>query len=209
LPSTMRILFCIFCLMLIPGILPGQSAEEKTIQMKAGRAVEETGTAFGGRISPVTWNLSLGTGFAFIPGAGQGMMLHAAPMLTVPVTDRWSLHGGVMAMQTFGWESAAGLESGKQPVFSSLALFAAASYRMSDRLILHGTGIKQLVPASVAPFAPPDHFSLGATYRLGDNMTIGATIHMDQGNGHFLSPFHGGGFFPPYRGSGFYSPYAW
>ena len=85
---------------------------------------------------------------------------------------------------------------------SSMAIFAAASYRMSDRLVLHGTGTKQLLaaPGTAVMGYPVDDFSFGATYRIGDSFTIGASVHMKNSkgyNGHngyqtipFTSPFY-------------------
>lgn len=205
----MRKYTCIIFFTVIHGIILGQSAEEKVVQMKDDLAVQEDDTVFSGRHTPVTWNLFLGTGYAFVPGTGSGMMFHAAPVVTLPVTGRWSFHGGVTAMRYYGLGSPLFEETGNPHVFSSLALFAAASYRMNDRLILHGTGVKQLVSAPETPFAAPDHFSFGAAYRLGNNITIGATIHMNQGNRYLSSPFHGGGFYSPVHGDGLYFPHTW
>ncbi len=220
----------VLCLLLFTGtslVLSGQSAEERVIRLKDQRAVgetanagengtvEETGTAVEGEPLRARWNLSLGTSYIFMQGAGSALMLHAAPVLTLPVTDRWSLHGGVMAAHTVGPGPFAGQENYRQPVFSSLALFAAASYRMNERLVLHGTGYKQLLRAPVTPFTPPDHFSLGATYKLGDHITIGASVHMQQGSGDWFTPGgrlsapYPGGFFAPSYGNGLYGPHNW
>ena len=87
--------------------------------------------------------------------------------------------------------------------YSSLALFAAAAYGMSDRLILHGSGVKQLITAPVTPFTPypVDQLSLGATYKLGENISIGATIQMNNGMGYDYfnpHPFNRYGIQPPF-----------
>jgi hypothetical protein len=84
--------------------------------------------------------------------------------------------------------------------YTSLAVFAAASYRMNERLVLHGTGVKNLISAPYSPFTPypMDNFSLGATYKLGNNITIGASIQMNNGRGLYAMPFNGYGFQPPY-----------
>ena len=39
-------------------------------------------------------------------------------------------------------------------------------------------------------------------------MTIGATIHVNQGNGYLTPPFHGNGFYAPFNGRGLYPPYT-
>ena len=132
-------------------------------------------------------------------GYGSGMALYAAPMYTMPLSDRWSLHGGVIASQYQGFNTFPGSMPGEYFMprsFTSLSLFAAASYRMSDRLVFHGAGIKRLVSAPDSPFTPypMDNLSLGATYKLGDNITIGASIHMNNsmyGNGYYGNPMNG------------------
>ena len=130
-------------------------------------------------------------------------MFYTAPTYTLALNDRWSLHGGVVASHYQGLNNTQAGETLLPGSFSSLAVFASASYRMSDRLVLHGTGIKQLVSAPVTPFTPYpiDEFSLGATYKLGDNITIGASINMRSYSGYrvgypassfgnFGNPFH-------------------
>jgi hypothetical protein len=207
---TMHKHIYIILLMLLPGILTGQTAGEKVTRMKDGRSVREVDSLVDAGRTGIDWDLSLGSGFMFMPGGGSGMMLHAAPMMTVPLTGRWSLHAGVAVMQFRGPGYSLMNETTGGQVFSSLALFAAASCRMNDRLVLHGTGVKQLVSAPLAPYATPDHFSLGATYRLGDNITIGASIHMDRGNRYlYPSSFDGGGFYAPFGGGGAFYPYYW
>ncbi len=135
-------------------------------------------------------------------------MFYAAPMVTLPVSERWSLHGGLMAMRYQGSNPFL-LETGNPDVYSSLAVFAAASYRMSDRLILHGTGVKQLISGPVTPFPAMDNFSLGATYRIGDNITIGATIRFDQQNSYQPIPFSGGRTYPFLHEGGYFLPTTW
>ena len=73
---------------------------------------------------------------------------------------------------------------------------------MTDRLVVHGAGVKQLLSTPMPGYVayPSDNISLGATYMLGDNISIGATIHMNRGHGYY-----GGG---PFQGS-YLSPYGW
>ena len=80
---------------------------------------------------------------------------------------------------------------------------------MNDRLVLHGTGIKQLVSAPVTPFTPYpiDDLSFGATYKLGDNFTVGASVHMNNWNG-YSSPWNASPFASPFT-SPYHSPFGW
>ena len=197
----MRLTIFFFLMFVLMPVLQGQTAEEKVIQLK-----EEHQTT--GEEEPVvrtaarsSWNLSMGTSYSFMQGYGSGMALYAAPMLTMPLNQRWSLHGGMIVSQYYRMGAQIPGEGGMPGAFSGLALFAAASYQMNDRLVLHGTGTKQLVSTPlVSPFSPYslDDLSFGATYKVGNNLTIGATIHMKNGNGIYHTPFRSGGFHTPY-----------
>jgi hypothetical protein len=202
-------------LLLIPVIfiglqcLNGQTAEDEVARLKQSPAVVEVGSDFADERSgndsedersgndpaliPGWWNISVGTHFSHMGGFGSGTGFYVVPAYTLPLNNRWALHGGVLATGFTMWNSP-GAEYQSPSTFSSLALFAAASYRMNDRLILHGSGVKQLATLPLSPLVPytGDNLSLGATYRLGDNVTIGATIRMRSRNGYYYgSPFHG------------------
>lgn len=198
------------------SLLTGQTAEEEVIRLKQQNsqllldesksegmpdAESEKNPASRGQ-----WNFSVGTSYSYMKGYGSGMMLYTAPTYTLSLNNRWSVHGGLIASRYQGMNYTMAGEHMLPSAFSSLALFAAASYRMSDRLILHGTGIKQLVSAPATPFTPypMDDLSFGATYKLGDNFTIGASIHMNNSSGYFHSPWNASPFLSPYP-----SPIGW
>jgi hypothetical protein len=203
----MRTLIFISTLIFSFSSLMAQSAEEEMIRLKQqvdGVVLEEPVEEVQAEDNEKSghWNFSVGTSYSYMKGYGSGMMFYTAPTYTLALNDRWSLHGGVVASHYQGLNNTQQGEMLLPGSFSSLAIFASASYRMSDRLVLHGTGIKQLVSAPVTPFTPypMDDFSLGATYKIGDNMTIGASVHMRNGSGYngyggyntmpFGNPFH-------------------
>jgi hypothetical protein len=43
-----------------------------------------------------------------------------------------------------------------------------------------------------------DNISLGATYKIGHNITIGATIHLNNGQGVYANPYNGYQFNSPF-----------
>lgn len=201
LTSTVLITLCHMALM-------GQSSEEEVIRMKQSEgSVEEVQAAEKQKTG--SWDLSVGTSYSYMKGYGSGMMFYAAPSYSLPLNNRWTLHAGMIASQYTGMGSLPGGEFTTQNAFSSLALYAAASYRMSERLVLHGTGVKYMLTAPVTPFTPyaMDNLSLGATYQLGNNITIGATIHMNNGRGFYSTPFNGHTFQSPFYGP--QSPFMW
>jgi hypothetical protein len=200
-----------------PGLF-GQTAEEEVIKLKQqNQAVIEELSSVDEAEAPGlekerkgNWNFSVGTSFSYMKGYGSGMGFYAAPTYTMPLNDKWSLHGGVIASQyqSFNSTMPGGMtgEYFMPSSYTSLSLFAAASYKMNDRLVLHGSGYKRLISAPESPFTPypMDNLSLGATYKLGDNITIGASINMSNsryGNGYYGNPMNG------YRMSS--SPFGW
>jgi len=182
-----------------------QSAEEDMIRLKQEaneQVLEVPEVEQAEKVKPGHWNFSVGTSYAYMKGYGSAMMFYTAPTYTLALNDRWAIHGGVMASYYQGLNY---MPMGESPIpasFSSLAVFAAASYRMSDRLVLHGTGTKQLLaaPGTTVMGYPVDDFSFGATYRIGDGFTIGASVHMKNSKGYngyngyhttpFMSPFY-------------------
>ncbi|MDF1574038.1 MAG: hypothetical protein P1P86_02460 [Bacteroidales bacterium] len=206
----MRILFFISAFIFSCSALLAQSAEEDRLRIRQETesvVLEESGeeSAEGEKQKFGHWDFSVGSTYAYMKGYGSGMMLYTAPGYTLSLNQRWSLHGGLIASHYQGINYSQPGEALLPGTFNSLAVFAEASYRMSERLLLHGAGIKQLVRAPLTPFAPypMEYLSLGATYKIGNNLTIGASVHMRNTNpyqGFRTSPF-GSPFYP--------SPFGW
>jgi len=199
----MRTLIFTGTLLIVASSLLAQSAEEDRIRLmqQVDQQVlapsEETEPALHKKI-PGHWNFSVGTSYSYMKGYGSGMMFYTTPSYILPLNNRWALHGGVVAGHYIGLNHLAPAESLVPGSFSSLSVFAAATYRMTERLVLHGAGIKQLVSGPVTPFAPypMDDLSLGASYKIGNNFTIGASVHMRNTNGYYQTPAFGSPFFP-------------
>ena len=212
----MRIALFIGIAMFCLPLLKAQTAEEEMARLKQqvdGVVLEEPTEELQAenKEKPGHWNFSVGTSYSYMKGYGSGMMFYTAPTYTLALNDRWSLHGGVVASHYQGLNYTQHEEILLPGSFSSLAIFASASYRMSDRLVLHGTGIKQLVSAPLTPFTPypMDDLSLGATYKIGDNMTIGASVHMRNGSGYNGYGGYGGYNTGPFGNPFHPSPFGW
>jgi len=203
---TIVLVVFFFCL---PALF-GQTSEDDVVRLKQKTSQtvledlevqkEEVENEEAEKIKPGSFNVTIGTSYSYMKGYGSGMAFFAAPTYTMPLSDKWSLHGGVVATQYQSFNGSAPLETFLPNSFSSFSVFVAASYKMNERLILHGTGVKQLISAPVTPFTPypMDNLSLGATYKLGDNITIGASIHMNKGRGYYSTPMNGYMFQPPF-----------
>jgi len=205
-----KVIFIVVFMLCLP-LLKGQTGEEELGRLKqqtSGVVLEETDQEDAPQKGH--WNFSVGTSYSYMKGYGSGMLFYTAPSYTLSINDRWSVHGGLIASRYQGINYTMPGESLLPNSFSSLALFAAATYQMSDRLILHGTGVKQLISAPVTPFTPYpiDDLSFGATYKLGNSFTIGASVHMRQGSGYYHMPGYSSPFASPFR-STFPSPIGW
>ncbi len=212
----------------------GLSAQVDGLQMKSSAShglewtdqaesgLENGGTEGSGYDRSGKWDLTLGTGFSYSRAFGSGASVYAAPFYTLPLNDRWSLHGGVIATHTTlfanGFPASLTVDrtgSGEViPSYSSLSLFGAASYRLNDRLVLHGAGVKTLASY---PHNPPmlyhplssstmDHLTVGATYQLRRNITLGASFRIQNHKG-----YHGlnGPYNSPFGPEPFGSPLGW
>jgi len=213
----MRISIFIFALLFPVQVLVAQSAEDEVIRLKQSMG-EQAVQANEENLEASTleekglkghWNFNVGTNFTYMHGYGSLMGLYAAPTYTLPLNDRWAVHGGLIASNytTMGGLQMPGTEYQSTNNFSSLAVFAAASYKMTDKLILHGSALKNLTSYPLMPMAPGvmDNISMGATYKLGDNVSIGATVSFNQGNGYYNAPPFGGSSF----GAPYSSPFGW
>jgi len=197
------------------GFLLAQTAEEEMLRLKQeseGVVLEEPAEELseGEKKKPGHWNFSVGTSYSYMKGYGSGMMFYTAPTYTLSLNDRWSLHGGVVASHYQGLNYTPQGEMAMPGSFNSLSVFVAGSYRMSERLILHGTGVKQLVSAPVTPFTPypMDNLSLGASYKLGNNFTIGASVSMRNFSGYRMG-YPAGPSFGNFGNPFYPTPFGW
>lgn len=176
------------------------SAEERIALMRLQEPVTQEDPVTVEKRLAGQWDLSVGTGAYYMPGYGSGYMFYAAPSYSLPLNDRWALHGGIIASRYQSVRPGVGTEVFLPNSISSLALYGAASYRMNERLILHGAGVKQLVssPVTLMTGYPVDNLSLGATFRVSRNLSIGASVHMRNGSSYGISPFYGPGTPSPY-----------
>lgn len=191
--------------------LTAQSAEEDMIRLKQQaneQVLEEPEEEQAEEAKPGHWNFSVGTSYSYMKGYGSAMGFYTAPTYTLALNDRWALHGGVMLSYHQGLNYTQPGENFFPASFSSMAIFAAASYRMTDRLVLHGTGTKQLLaaPGTTVMGYPVNDLSFGATYRIGDSFTIGAAVHMRNYDGY---NGYNGYHTPPFMSPFYPSPFGW
>jgi len=142
---------------------------------------------------------SVGSSFMFVPHLGNVTSFTVANSLSVPITPRLSVNGGIIAGRLYSslWNS--NTEGSMYSSFNELSVYGSASYLVNPRLTLYGMGIRQI--AGTSPFfsLPKSSYTIGSSYNFG-SFSIGVSVQMSKWNNDF-SPF-------PINGSrGFYPPF--
>lgn len=126
------------------------------------------------------WKLMMGSNFTFSPGFGNATGFFVAPMLNVPLNSRLSLQGGIIASNTYLNYMRLDDGPGSFKSYNDLSIFGSASYLLSENLVVYGTGTKRLteLPHAPYPFMPSsaNSFTIGTNWRLGKNISIGASF---------------------------------
>lgn len=144
-------------------------------------------------------NYSVGSAFLFVPHAGTVTAFTLSPFLSIPLTPKWSVEGGIIAGRYYSAFSNMDPEGALNGAFNELSVFGSAIYHVNSQLTVYGTGMKQLTNTSPFSYLPKSSYAIGSTYKFG-SFSIGVSVEMSQWNNN-LSPL-------PFNGAhGFYSPY--
>ena len=142
---------------------------------------------------------SIGSTFVVVPHLGSVTGFTLSPFLSIPLSPKWSVEGGIIAGRYYSSLWNINPEGASYGAFNELSVYASARYQFNSQLTLYGTGIKQLAGTSPFNFLPESSYAVGSTYNFG-NFSIGVTLQMSKWNDN-LSPL-------PFNGTqGFYSPY--
>ena len=145
-------------------------------------------------------NYSVGSSFMIVPHLGTVTAFTVSPSLSIPLSPKLSVDGGIIAGRFYSGLSNLNHESVVNGTFNELSVYGSASYHVSPQLTVYGIGIKQITSTSPFYSLPKSSYSIGSTYNLG-NFSVGVTLQMSKWNDN-LSPL-------PFNGTpGFYSPYG-
>ena len=137
--------------------------------------------------------------FIIVPHLGTVTGFTLSPFLSVPLSPKLSVDGGIIAGHFYSALGNFNPEGSLNGEFNELSVYGSASYHINSQLTVYGTGIKQLTGTSPFYFLPKSSYSIGSSYNFG-NFSIGVTLQRSEWNG-ILSPL-------PFSSSqGFYSPY--
>jgi hypothetical protein len=142
---------------------------------------------------------SLGSTFMFVPHFGSVTGFTLSPFLSVPISPKLSVDGGIIAARFYSTLPNFNPEGVINGAFNELSVFGSASYHINSQLTLYGVGVKQLTGTSPFSLLPKSSYAIGSSFKFG-NSSIGVTLQMSKWNNiNTALPFTGS--------QGFYSPY--
>jgi hypothetical protein len=142
---------------------------------------------------------SVGSTFMFVPHLGSVTGFTISPDLSIPLSPRLSVDGGIIAGHFYSSFGNFYPEGGINGSFNELSVYGSASYHINPQLTLYGAGMKQITGTSPSYLIPRSSYAIGSTYNFG-SFSIGVTLHMSKTNNILgQMPFSGG--------RGYYSPY--
>ena len=142
---------------------------------------------------------SVGSTFIIVPHLGTVTGFTLSPFLSIPLSQRLSVDGGIIAGRYYSALRILILKVGCMGHLTNYLYTDQPAIILDSQLTVYGTGIKQLAGTSPFYFLPKSSYAIGSTYNFG-NFSIGVTLQMSKWNDN-LSPL-------PFNGTqGFYSPY--
>jgi hypothetical protein len=142
---------------------------------------------------------SFGSSVMVVPHLGTVTGFTFSPFLSVPLSSRLSVNGGIIAGRYYSsfWNS--NPEEAMYRSFNELSVYGSASYQISPQLTLYGAGIKSLTETSPFYSIPKSSYTIGSTYNFG-SFSIGVAFQMSNYN-YSSAPW------PINASQGFYSPF--
>jgi hypothetical protein len=142
---------------------------------------------------------SIGSSFMVVPHLGSVTGFTLSPSISVPLSPRLSVNGGIVAGRFYSVFLNSDPEGALYGAFNDLSVYGSASYRVNPQLTLYGAAIKQIAGTSPFYSIPKSSYTIGSTYKFG-SFSIGVALQTSKWN-NSISPFQIDG------SPGFYSPY--
>jgi hypothetical protein len=130
--------------------------------------------------SKLIWNGSVGLSYMFSRNFGSVSALNGSYGFSRPINSKFSFGAGVLVTSYF---PATGFINHTESDFqnlSGLSIYGTGSYKLNERLVLYGTGIKHLVEFGADnPFFSYNfnEISFGTSLKLSNTISIGASVH--------------------------------
>ena len=134
-----------------------------------------------------------------IPHSGTVTGFAISPFLSVPLTPKLSVNGGIIGGHYFSGLRNLNTEGEMNGVFNELSVYGSAVYHLNPQFSVYGTAIKQITGTTPFYFLPESSYTIGSTINFG-SFSIGVAMQMSNWNDNFSpSPFD--------SSQGFYSPF--
>jgi hypothetical protein len=144
-------------------------------------------------------NYFAGSSFIFVPHLGSVTAFTLSPSLSIPLSTKLSVEGGIIGGYSFSAPWHSNHEGAMYGSFKELSVYGSATYHFNPQLTLHGSAIKQLTTTSPYFVLPKSSYTIGSEYDFG-NFSIGVTLQMSKWD-NIYSPYQING------SQGFYSPF--
>ena len=130
---------------------------------------------------------SIGSTFIVVPHMGSVTGITLSPSLTVPLSPKLSVNGGIIAGHYYSGLWNPDSDGSLNGSFNEFSVYGSASYRVNPQLTLYGMGIKRLTETSPFYSLPKSSYTIGSTYNFG-SFSIGVSMQMSKWN-NMYSPF--------------------
>lgn len=143
---------------------------------------------------------SLGSTFLYIPHLGSVTGFTVSPSISVPLTPKLSVNGGIIAGRLYSTLFNSTSEGAEFGAFNQISLYGSASYHVNSQLTLYGMGIRQLAGNSPLFSLPKSSYTIGSVYNFG-SFSIGLSVQMSKWNNNFspLSTDRSGSIYSPFE----------
>jgi hypothetical protein len=150
---------------------------------------------------------SIGSTFMFVPHLGSVTGVTMTPFLSVPLSPKLSVEGGIIAGRYYSsLGSGSNHEVGINGEFNAISIFGSASYHVNSQLTLYGAGIKQVTGSSPFNMLPKSSYIIGSNYNFG-SFSIGVSVEMSKWNNNLNSlPFNNTQGFSPFERTSTFMP---
>jgi hypothetical protein len=143
---------------------------------------------------------SAGSSFLFAPHLGSVSSINLATAVSVPLSPKLSVEGGIMASYYYSAPFKTEITGFPYGSFNGLSVYGAAIYQFTPQLTLYGSAINQIAGTSPFYSLPKSSYTIGSAYNFG-SFSIGVSFQMSNWD-NINSPF-------PMNGSqGLYSPFG-
>lgn len=143
---------------------------------------------------------SVGSSFLVAPHLGSVSSITLSPSLSVPISPKLSVEGGIMASYYYSAPFNSDIAGFPYGSFNGLSVYGAAIYQFTPQLTLYGSAINQIAGTSPFYSLPKSSYTIGSAYNFG-NFSIGVSLQMSNWD-NIYSPF-------PLNGSqGLYTPFG-